>query len=100
VFLVAGGVLYFGYWLFAYGVSQVRGCNAGFFALGWPGKNPVCDKDTGATTSNIGQTGSGGACAPGSRQCNDATTCKQHGFSAPCCLPTTVPCGGKYGPIA
>jgi hypothetical protein len=48
VFFVAGGVAWVGYWLLAYGLSQVRGCNAGFFKMGFSFSTPPpCSPDTG-----------------------------------------------------
>lgn len=35
---IAGAVFFFGYWLLAYGKSQVGNCNAGFVTLVVPGR--------------------------------------------------------------
>lgn len=35
---IAGAVFFFGYWVLAYGNSQVRNCNAGFVTLVVPGR--------------------------------------------------------------
>ena len=35
---VSGGLIFLGYQLLTYGWSQVRGDNAGFFDLLWPGR--------------------------------------------------------------
>lgn len=41
------GVFFVGYSVLAYGWSQLRGCNAGFFDLIWPGRFTGCNPDTG-----------------------------------------------------
>jgi len=38
VVAVSGGLIFLGYQLLVYGYSQVRGDNAGFFDLLWPGR--------------------------------------------------------------
>lgn len=43
------GLLGASYWLATYGWSQVRGCNAGFVSLGWPGSFKGCNPDAGST---------------------------------------------------
>jgi len=68
VFFVATGVLWAGYAVFAYSLSQVRGCNAGFLAMAWPGKaTPVCNPDTGtpSATKTNKITGTPGTNEPG-----------------------------------
>jgi uncharacterized membrane protein len=59
---IAGVVVWLGYAVFAFGWSQVRGCNAGFLAMISPfGTQPVCAPDkSGGTlspsgTGNVGQ---------------------------------------------
>lgn len=54
MFFVASGVLWLGYWVFSYSLSQVRGCNAGFLAMGNPfaKSTPTCDPDTGGGGSS------------------------------------------------
>lgn len=49
------GVFGFSYWLLAYGWSQVRGQNAGFFELGWPGayKGNTPDSGSGSGSGNV-----------------------------------------------
>jgi uncharacterized membrane protein len=43
---IAGVVVWLGYAVFAFGWSQVRGCNAGFLAMLSPfGAQPVCNPD-------------------------------------------------------
>ena len=45
---IAGVVVWLGYAVFAFGWSQVRGCNAGFLAMIDPfGQQPTCNPDTG-----------------------------------------------------
>ena len=44
---VSGGVLFIGYQLIVYGWSQVRGANAGFFDILWPGRYSGPHPDTG-----------------------------------------------------
>jgi len=44
---IAGVVVWIGYSVLAWGVSQVRGCNAGFLAMINPwGAQPQCNPDT------------------------------------------------------
>jgi hypothetical protein len=52
---IAGGIAFMGYWLFAYGWSQLHSCNAGFFAIGWPGSTAFtgCNPDP-STSSSTG----------------------------------------------
>ena len=61
---IAAGVTFADYWIFAYGFSQLRGCNAGFIAMGMPfGALPVCNSDSGdqdlppKTPKDTGKTG-------------------------------------------
>jgi len=59
-------VTYAGYWAFAYGLSRVRGCNASFLEIGWPGKFQGCKPDGKTTTGYqqgtvVGSGGTGGA---------------------------------------
>ncbi len=48
---VSGGLIFIGYQLMVYGLSQVRGDNAGFFDILWPGryKGPSPDAFGGIT---------------------------------------------------
>lgn len=63
---IAGGVTFLGYWLFCYGLSQVRGCNAGMIALVWPGRFSGCDPDTGGgQKSSSGGAVNNGKCGAG-----------------------------------
>lgn len=48
---VALAVLFGGYQLFQYGLSQVNGCNAGFLDILWPGRFTGCNPDSGASIS-------------------------------------------------
>lgn len=61
------GLFFGGYWLLTYGFSQVRGCNAGFFSLAWPGSFQGCNGDAagspGGTSFNNNNT-SGGLATP------------------------------------
>lgn len=57
---VAGGVAFFGYWLFAYGLSQVRGCNAGFLEIVWPGSYKGCNPDSGVVREGPSKAASSG----------------------------------------
>lgn len=41
-----------GYWLLAYGWSQIRSCNAGFFEIGWPGAFKGCNPDNPQGSAN------------------------------------------------
>ena len=74
------GILFMGYWIGAYGWSQIRGCNAGIVDLIIPGRYKGCAPD--------GQGAAGGApvgpgpnpatasgCAPGQRWCQKLGTC-------------------------
>jgi hypothetical protein len=47
------GVFFSGYWLLAYGWSQIHGANASLIELGWPGsyKGPNLDSGTAPSTS-------------------------------------------------
>lgn len=62
---IAGVVVWLGYAVFAFGWSQVRGCNAGFLAMVNPfaATAPVCAPDTPSygsaptETHNVGATG-------------------------------------------
>lgn len=58
---VSGGLLFAGYQLIAYGWSQMRGQNAGFFDLLWPGRLtnglPAADPPKAATTNTTGNAG-------------------------------------------
>jgi len=57
LFFVAAGVMWLGYTTFAYSLSQIRGCNAGFLAMAWPGKTtPVCNPDTGGSSTGTTKT--------------------------------------------
>jgi hypothetical protein len=61
LFFVATGVMWVGYTVLSYSLSQIRGCNAGFLAMAWPGKTPPkCNPDSGGTgvqdTTNDGGT--------------------------------------------
>lgn len=54
---IAGAVFFFGYWIIAYGNSQVRGCNTGFVELAVPGRyTGDCQQDQDASTTAAGQT--------------------------------------------
>lgn len=66
MFFIAGGVAWVGYWLLAYGLSQVRGCNAGFFKMGFSfATPPPCNKDSGGGSNpNAGKTGSVNTTSP------------------------------------
>lgn len=55
------GVFGVGYWILAYGWSQLNGCNAGFFDIGWPGQFKGEMKDGAAPASS----GKSPAPAPG-----------------------------------
>ncbi len=53
--------MFVGYSLAAYGLSQVRKCNAGLWDLVWPGRFAGCNPDTGTGVVT------GGASSLGSR---------------------------------
>ncbi len=60
---VAGVVVWIGYSVFAFGISQVRGCNAGFLNMINPfAAQPQCNPDTGglALTPGTGKVNSNG----------------------------------------
>lgn len=66
---IVGGVGWFGYQTLTYGWSQVRGCNAGFWDIAWPGRYKGCNPDGAGTSTTTGEastsnnqfgTGSGG----------------------------------------
>ena len=68
---VAFGVLFAGYTLFVYGLSQVRGCNAGLLDVLWPGRYTGCHPDgpgpgsgPPVTTGTVLGGGKGGAHCP------------------------------------
>lgn len=48
---VGFATIFAGYWLLAYGFSQVRGCNAGFFEIVWPGSYGGCKGDQSTNSS-------------------------------------------------
>ena len=59
-------VTWMGYSLFAYGFSQLRGCNASWKEISWPGKFQGCKPDPKTTTGYqqgtvVGSGGTGGA---------------------------------------
>lgn len=43
------GLTYVGYWLLAYGVATVRGCNVTLVQIGWPGRFAGCNSDSGGS---------------------------------------------------
>jgi hypothetical protein len=49
VTLLGALVVWSGYTLFAYGYSQIRGCNIGLRDLAWPGRTIACNPDSGGT---------------------------------------------------
>ena len=54
---VSGGLIFLGYQLLTYGWSQVRGANAGFFDILWPGRYKVVAPDAasvGTYTPGVG----------------------------------------------
>jgi len=53
VIAVSGGLLFIGYQLTVYGWSQVRGSNAGFFDILWPGRFKGAFPDGANKTSTI-----------------------------------------------
>jgi hypothetical protein len=62
---VSGGLMFIGYQLMVYGFSQVRGQNAGFFDILWPGryKGNTPDKsaaDTYSPSTGLNNTAAGG----------------------------------------
>lgn len=69
---VAGVVIWMGYAVFAYGWSQVRGCNAGFLNMINPfAAQPQCSPDTGGVnltkgTGQISPSGNANIPSPGS----------------------------------
>jgi len=67
------GVVFLGYWVMTYGWSQLRGCNAGFFAIVWPGSSAYtgCEPDAAAGSTpapipqNVTPGGGDSQCPPG-----------------------------------
>ncbi len=62
---VSGALIFIGYQLTVYGWSQVRGQNAGFFDILWPGRYQGNTPDAGAIASfgpngNLNNTAQGG----------------------------------------
>jgi|GEM_PF-3267760 uncharacterized membrane protein len=63
---IAGVVVWLGYAVFAFGWSQVRGCNAGFLAMLSPfGTQPVCNADP--APSNVAPTSGKNVGTPASK---------------------------------
>ncbi len=64
--LVSGGLTFAGYQLLVYGWSQLRGSNAGFFDILWPGrfKGAFPDAASSSPSTSTGAT-PGGGLAPG-----------------------------------
>ena len=56
---VSGGLIFIGYQLLVYGASQVRGDNAGFFDILWPGRYKGAFPDSSGTGAANTNTGSG-----------------------------------------
>ena len=54
-----------GYSVFDYGLSQVRGCNASFVDMIWPGRNPQCNGDSSEPSPNFTKTTATGKCPKG-----------------------------------
>jgi hypothetical protein len=54
------GIFFSGYWLLAYGWSQIHGANASLIQLGWPGsyKGPSLDVGTAPSTPAVLGSGS------------------------------------------
>jgi hypothetical protein len=65
---VSGALVFGGYQLLAYGWSQIRGSNVGFFALLWPGalkSVPPADGAGSEPSGTAGQPSQGSAGSPG-----------------------------------
>jgi len=65
--LVSGALVFGGYTLLVYGWSQLRGSNAGFFQILWPGRYTNVAASDGPSSSPPSSTGAtpGGGLAPG-----------------------------------
>ena len=57
--------MFLGYQLMTYGFSQVRGSNAGFFDILWPGRYKGAFPDGGSTSTTGQPIKIGGAAVPG-----------------------------------
>ena len=76
---VAGVVAWVGYWLFAYGLSQVQGQNYGLLDLAWPSRFPTTPPAADSGGGNPDSNPMNGSQTPVPCYCRDTKTLEKMG---------------------